>query len=130
MAALANEDLASLYVKLTAVNSKRAAPGANVSDIEGVLVQHAGGRVVRVPLVPSQYAALSRQLGEHGATPEDAKLLGAWLARQKWLKGSLTLLSIVKKWADWLARARAEEVKPGATKSSQWQRIEQADDID
>lgn len=80
-----------------------------VKPIEDALVAAARGKVV--PLV-SGHARASVQATRAGATVEDAKVVGEWMARQGWLRGPQTLLDVLNKWPQWLSKAKASAPPP------------------
>jgi hypothetical protein len=103
---------ASALVKLD--KAEEATPaGVNAGPLQAALEATSRGKVV--PLAgPGGWARASKQAAAVGATVEDAKLVGAWMARQGWLHGPQTLLDVLNKWPQWLAKARATQPPPSA----------------
>ena len=97
----------SVLQKLAA--SEEAPKGVSVEPIEDALIASARGKVVALE---AGHARASVQAKAVGATPEDAKLVGAWMARQGWLSGPQTLIDVLNKWYQWLPKARATEPPP------------------
>lgn len=97
----------SILAKLDA--SEEAPKGVSVEPIEDALIASARGKVVALE---AGHARASVQAKAVGATPEDAKLVGAWMARQGWLSGPQTLIDVLNKWYQWLPKARATEPPP------------------
>lgn len=87
--------------------------GASVAPIEAALVAAGRGKVVRLD-GGSGYARASRLAAAAGATVEQAATIGGWLGRQGWFTGPVTVLGVLGKWADYLARARATAPAPAA----------------
>lgn len=83
------------------------APSSNaaVGPIETALVAASRGKIVEMD--KSGYGRASVQAGRMGVTPEDAALVGRWCASQGWLRGPLTMLTVLNKWPDWVSKARA-----------------------
>lgn len=87
--------------------SAPAAPKVNVGPIEDVLVASSRGRVIKLA-GGGGYARASVQATNVGATVADARVVGEWLARQGWWKqGPTTILTVLTRWPEWLAKARA-----------------------
>lgn len=124
LAGEAHPDLASLYAKLTAVRVTTS--GVDLAKVEGELVRAAQRKYVQAPLLPAQYVQASRQLAMLQATPDQAAEVGRWLARQAWIKQPVTLSTVIKKWGEWLSKARAEGAREDS--SAAWRRDEQEDD--
>jgi len=98
----------SLLTKLRAAEAPKR--GAAVGPIEEALIRGAGGKVA--PLVTG-HAQASRRCLTAGVTPEQAQMVGEWMARQGWLVGPQTLLDVLNKWPSWLSKAAATEPPPG-----------------
>ena len=82
-------------------------PRADVGPIEEALVRTSRGRVVALA-GGGGYARASVQATNVGATVAGAELVGAWLARQGWWKqGPTTILTVLTRWPEWLAKAQA-----------------------
>lgn len=96
---------ASMRAKLDAAEAPSG--NADVGPIEKALVAGSRGKVIEMDR--SGYGRASVQAGRMGVTPEDAGLVGRWLATQGWLRGPLTLLTVLNKWPDWAAKARASQ---------------------
>lgn len=89
--------------------SEETPKGVDIVPIEEALVAAARGKVVALE---AGHARASVQAKAVGATPETAKLVGAWMARQGWLQGPQTVLDVMNKWYQWLPKARATEPPP------------------
>lgn len=104
----------SVLAKLKAAREPANGGGADVGPIQTAMVAAARGKVV--PLVTG-YPVASRRCAQLGVTPDDARAVGEWMARQGWLRGPQTLLDVLNKWPQWLSKARAtaapEGLKPG-----------------
>lgn len=106
----------SVLDKLDAAEAQAPA-GVAVGPVEQALERTARGKVVR--LAGGQgggaaYGRASKQATALGVTVEDAEVVGAWLARQGWLREPVTILTVLNKWPEWLARARATAAPPAA----------------
>lgn len=94
------------------LDAAEAAPaGVNPAPIEQALMAAARGKVV--PLAGG-WPRVSKLAQVNGATPEDATAIGEWMARQGWLRGPQTLLDVLNKWPQWLAKAKATAPPPSA----------------
>ncbi len=110
------EKLRTLLDKLQPGRTVSTKVGVAVAPIEAALVASADGKVAPTKgAPPSFWIIVGRTLTEAGATPEDATILGTWLSKQAWLTGALTIMSVARKWPDWMARARAEVQQQGST---------------
>lgn len=89
--------------------------GVDAGALERALEESARGKIVATNTGSGHYARLSRQATALGATPEAAREVGAWIAAQGWLQGPLTIFTVLNKWPDWLARARATAPPKGTT---------------
>lgn len=91
--------------------AKAREPSANVAvaPIETALV--AAARCKVVPLVTGHGQA-SVRAGKLGVTPEQARLVGQYIASQGWLRGPLTLLDVLNKWPTYLSKATATQPPP------------------
>ncbi len=98
---------ASLSKKLR--EAATAPAGVNVGPLEEALEKAAMGKVVRLE---GGHGTASRMAANVKATVADAEILGAWLARQGWMNEPMTLLAVLRKWNEWLPRARATEPPP------------------
>lgn len=98
----------SALAKLKAAQEP-AAKGADVGPIQAALVASARGKAIALE---GGFARASRQCADMGVTPETAKLVGEWMARQGWLTGPMTLLDVLNKWGSWLAKAKATAPPP------------------
>jgi hypothetical protein len=109
--------LRSLHAKLTTPKVRPSVVLTPISRIEAALVEHAMGKVL--PLEGANevtWIVLQKQFGSHGATAEDAVLVGDWMARQSWMTGTRTIDQVLKSWPSYLTRARAD--KGGAAKAT------------
>jgi hypothetical protein len=97
----------SLLAKLEA--AVEAPKGVQVQPVEDALVAAAHGKVLKLE---GGHAMASRRCTDAKVTPEDAKLVGGWMARQPWLTGPMTLLDVLNKWYQWLPKARATQPPP------------------
>ncbi len=86
-------------------------PGVAPGPLQDALMASSRGKVVRVE--PNGYGRISRQATPLGATVAQATLLGNWIASQGWLQGPLTIFTVLAKWPDWLARAKATAAPDG-----------------
>lgn len=100
----------SVIKKLEDARSPQA-PGVAAGPLEAALIAAAGGKVVSVGY--GSYARLSRQATALNATPEQMRVVGTWMAAQRWLTGPLTIYTVLNKWGDWLARAKATAAPDG-----------------
>jgi hypothetical protein len=98
----------SLMAKVRAAQEERPA-GADVGPIQAALVSAARGKVVELV---AGYPVASRRCQQLGVTPDDARQVGEWMARQQWLRGPQTLLDVLNKWPQWLSKARATAAPP------------------
>lgn len=96
----------SVLTKLEAAGEPKKA-GVNAGAFEAALIGASAGKVV--PVDGSAYARVSRQATAIGATPELGAVVGQWMAAQRWLSGPFTVFTVLNKWPDWLARARATQ---------------------
>jgi hypothetical protein len=96
-----------ILAKLTA--AEEAPKGVNPVVLEQALIKAAPGKVV--PL-STGWPRVAKMAAYQGATIEDAGLVGAWMMRQGWLHGPQTLLDVLNKWPQWLAKAKATEPPP------------------
>jgi hypothetical protein len=81
--------------------------GVAAGPIEQALVRTSRGKVVELASGPSGYGRASKMATAMGVTVADAEVVGAWLARQGWMREPTTILGVLNKWAEWLPRARA-----------------------
>ena len=98
---------ASILAKVE--ESEAAVRGVDIGPIESALIAAARGKVVALE---AGHARASVQAKAVGATPETAKVVGSWMARQGWLKGPQTVIDVMNKWYQWLQKARATEPPP------------------
>jgi hypothetical protein len=98
---------ASILEKLR--ESEESPKGVDIVPIEEALVAAARGKVIALE---GGHARASVQAKAVGATPEGAAMVGAWMARQGWLTGPMTVLDVLNKWYMWLPKARATEPPP------------------
>lgn len=103
-------DAATFLKKLEA--SEEAPKGVPIEPIEEALIAAARGKVVALE---AGHARASVQAKAVKATPEDAKLVGAWMTRQGWLQGPQTVIDVLNKWYQWLPKARATQPPPALT---------------
>jgi hypothetical protein len=94
----------SIMAKLDEATAATA-PGIAPGPLQDALMLNSRGKVVRVEA--NGYGRISRQATQLGATVAQATLLGNWIASQGWLQGPLTIFTVLAKWPDWLARAKA-----------------------
>lgn len=106
----ASREAKSIVAKLEAAEAP-AAKGVNPGPIQEALVASSRGKVVEVT---GGWPRASRQATEVGATVDDAKLIGAWMARTGWLTGPKTLFDVLNQWPNWLAKAKATAPPPSA----------------
>jgi hypothetical protein len=92
----------SILEKLSA--SEESPKGVDVAPIEEALIAAARGKVIALE---AGHARASVQAKAVGATPETAAMVGAWMARQGWLQGPMTVLDVFQKWYQWVPKARA-----------------------
>ena len=104
--------LASVQDKVVAARED-AGPSVNVGALERALLESSRGKAVALVPGPS-YGRAAKQAAAAGATVEDMQVMGAWLARQGWMRDPTTLLGVLNKWAEWLPRARATATPPAA----------------
>ncbi len=107
-----DERLRTSIVRKLDEATAEAPKGVSVGPIEKALVRTARGKVVELVSGPSGYGRASKLATSVGATVEDAEVVGAWLARQGWLRDPTTVLGVLNKWAEWLPRARATAPPP------------------
>lgn len=98
---------ASIVAKLAAAVD--APKGVQVQPVEDALVAASHGKVIKLE---GGHAIASRRCTDNRVTPEDAALVGAWMARQGWLTGPMTLLDVLNKWPSWLPKARVTAPPP------------------
>jgi hypothetical protein len=89
--------------------SEESPKGVDIVPIEEALVAAARGKVIALE---GGHARASVQAKAVAATPETATMVGAWMARQGWLTGPMTVLDVLNKWYMWLPKARATEPPP------------------
>lgn len=94
----------SIMAKLDTASGPTAA-GVAPGPLQDALMLSSRGKVVRVE--QNGFGRISRQATQLGATVAQATLLGNWIASQGWLQGPLTIFTVLAKWPDWLARAKA-----------------------
>ena len=95
-----------IVAKLDAASEPKQA-GVNAGAFEAALIGASAGKVV--PVERNAYSRVSRQATSVGATPELGAVVGHWMAAQRWLSGPFTVFTVLNKWPDWLARARATQ---------------------
>lgn len=86
-------------------------PGVAAGPLEAAMIEGSQGKIVGVG--SNAYPRISRQATALGATVQDAHKLGVWIAGQKWLTGPLTIFTVLNKWPDWMARAKATAAPDG-----------------
>ncbi len=96
-----------IVTKLLAATA--ASPGVAIAPIEEAMIKSARGKII--PLIGGHAKASVRAAQVH-ATPEDAALIGEWVARQGWLHGPQTVFDVFNKWDQWLAKAAATHPPP------------------
>lgn len=79
-------------------------PSVNAPAIEEQLILYSRGKVI--PLAEPNWARYCHQAAGVNANVGDAQTVGTWIAEQGWLKGPITLDSVLKNWSSWLAKAR------------------------
>lgn len=104
-------ELASLHTKII---TPKAFVGSSVGDavrVQEALVEASGGKVIAVEgaFRDAFWVIVRQRLGAYKATVEEAKTIGAWLAKQRWLSGSLTIDQVARGWPSYLARATADQ---------------------
>lgn len=122
------DDLSGTITSKLRAAMQEAPKGVAVQPLEEALIKAARGKVV--PLVAAgggTFARASRTATELKATPEDAAILGAWMARQGWMRGTFTLLDVLNKWPSWFSKAKAEEAPRGLPEGLDGRRKETAD---
>lgn len=100
----------SILKKLEAASSVQA-PGVAAGPLQDALVSAARGKIV--PVEPNSFPRVSRMATAVGASVQAATVIGAWIAAQSWLHGPLTIFTVLNKWADWSARAKATAAPEG-----------------
>lgn len=103
---------ASILAKIAAADDKPKGVSAGIMEL--LLVQTSRGKVVKM-VTGSGYARASLVLTRLGATEQDMRDLGTWMASQGWLKGSLTINTVLAKWDEWLPRARSQAAPKGVS---------------
>lgn len=109
---LARQARAARSVVEKVMASEEAPKGVAIEPIEEALIAAARGKVVALE---AGHARASVQAKAVKATPEDAKLVGAWMTRQGWLQGPQTVIDVLNKWYQWLPKARATQPPPALT---------------
>lgn len=99
-----------VLAKLDAAHES-AVTGVAPAPIEQALIATSRGKVVPVD---GGWARASKQATAVKATVEDARLIGAWMARTGWLTGPKTLFDVLNQWPNWLAKAKATAPPPSA----------------
>lgn len=95
------------------------AEAASVSALESVLLANAGKRVTKLArLTAREYVMLSRDIRERGVSEDQMRVLALWLRRQKWMRGTTTLIQVLRNWGAWYGRAAAEEQEGRRDKTS------------
>ena len=104
----ADEKAASRVIaKLDAAETAPA--GVDVGPLEEALMKESRGKVIKLL---GGYAVASRRATQMKVTVEEAVAVGAWMSRQSWLTGPMTLLDVFNTWYQWLPKARATEPPP------------------
>ncbi len=80
-----------------------------VGAIEKALISKASGKVVQLSGGYGQAHGMAKACK---ATVADAEVLGGWLSRQNWMNEPTTLIGVLRKWNEWLPRARATQPPP------------------
>ena len=99
--------VASIHQKLVA--SAEAPKGTDPAPIEEALIAASRGKVI--PL-EGGYGMASAMCSSMKVTAEQATLVGAWLARTTYFTQPMTLIDVLKKWYQWLPKARATQPPP------------------
>lgn len=100
-------DAAAILRKLS--DSEETPKGVDIVPIEEALIAAARGKVI--PL-EGGHAQASVRAAQMKATPEDAALVGAYLARTAYFTQPMTVLDVLNKWWSWLPKARASAPPP------------------
>ena len=117
--------LRSLYTKLALTKAKPESTLTPISHIQAALVENAKGKILPLETATQQdWIILQNRFGQYKATVEEARMVGAWLARQHWYTSSTTIDQVIKYWGSWLTRAKADP--NGAAKETHdgWKRSE------
>jgi hypothetical protein len=96
-------------IRAKIAKAREASTNVAVAPIEQALV--GASRCKVVPLVTGHGQA-SVRAGKLGVTPEQAELVGRYIASQGWLRGPLTLLDVLNKWPQYLSKAQATKPPP------------------
>lgn len=100
----------SILGKLSAAGEP-ATPGVAAGPLEAALIESSHGKIVGVG--SNALPRISRQATALGMTVPAARVVGAWIAGQKWLQGPLTIFTVLNKWPDWYARAKVTAAPDG-----------------
>lgn len=96
-------------VRAKVVESESAAATLDVAPIEAALIATARGKVIALE---GGFARARVQATACKATVDDAQMVGAWMSRQGWLTGPMTLIDVLNKWHQWTPKARATQPPP------------------
>lgn len=100
-------DLKTLYDKLTTPFKPRK-EGPDLLAAQAILVAVGDGRIIEVlGANTAWWQTLSNRCVDREVTPENVRLVGAWLAQQPWVNG-MTIDRVMSGWPSYLARAKKE----------------------
>jgi hypothetical protein len=89
--------------------SEEAVKGVDIVPIEEALIAAARGKVIALE---GGHAMASVRAAQMKATPEQAALIGAYLARTPYFTQPMTVLDVFNKWYSWLPKARSTQPPP------------------
>lgn len=111
-------DLADLLARIQDDTSSPVATGPSAGVLEKTLLD-SGKMVAAGPDTDKGWwAAQGYRAKRVGATVEDAVIIASWMKRQHWMSGGVSLDVVLKHWANWLVRAKAEQDTRVATANS------------
>lgn len=99
----------SVVAKLDAADAPLESDHDAPKALQDALSSAARGKVV--PL-EGGWAMAAGMAKNAKATVEQARLIGEWMARQGWLTQPQTLLDVLRKWHQWLPKARSTQPPP------------------
>ena len=102
--------VSTILSKLTA--SEETPKGVDIVPIEEALIASARGKVIALE---GGHGMASVRAAQLKATPKDAALIGAYLARTAYFTQPMTVLDVFNKWYSWLPKARATQPPPALT---------------
>jgi len=106
------KELSSLHTKII---TPKAFTGMGIGDavrLQEALVEASAGKVIPVDqggFRDAFWVIVRQRLGAYKATVDEARTVGAWLAKQRWLNGTLTIDQVARGWPSYLARAAADQ---------------------